>query len=658
MLFSPARYLILLFLLNFVDAGKILRKIKEHVRNLQLQKAKQLLLTQAASSRQPLQHVKEGRIHQQLDHFNRQDVSTFPQRFFVNEAYWQPPDGPVFLFIGGEGPIFEFDVLAGHHVDMAEEHGALLLALEHRFYGDSINPDGLKTENLADLSSQQALVDLAIFHQYICQSFNLSHRNTWISFGGSYSGALSAWFRGKFPHLVYGAVASSAPVKAKLDFSAYSNTVGLSLMNEAVGGSEKCLAAVREAFAAVEAALMGGNTSQVAMDFGCCQIPKDHDDQIELLQNLADIFMGTVQYNEEGVLMSINDVCGVMTNKSGAHEEEMDTYNRLVKLAQIYHSTSEEPCMDISHEKTVKDLMDTSLHSRRRTERQWTYQTCTEFGFYQTCEDATCPFSGMVTLQVQTEVCPILFGISQHSLPGRIALTNTYYGGDNPPTHRILYVNGGIDPWKELSVVQDRTEEGEETRTIFIKDTAHCADMMSRRVKDRCSLKRAREEIEKHVARWLKMAAQEKMEETTMRRWRWEMEMGMGGGGGGVEAPSPSPPSIMAAGVIAAAWGWQREPPSISLTTNSQEDGWCCALQLISIYKGGREEGGDQGGGGGRGGGGGMEKERKKITGGRMVVLAYYKQKEMERGRQKDGEMVESSSAQTGRSREEIKAEE
>lgn len=41
---------------------------------------------------------------------------------------------------------------------MAKEHSALLLALEHRFYGDSINPDGLKTENLADLSSKQALV--------------------------------------------------------------------------------------------------------------------------------------------------------------------------------------------------------------------------------------------------------------------------------------------------------------------------------------------------------------------------------------------------------------------------------------------------------------------------------------------------------------------
>lgn len=59
--------------------GRILKKIKERVRNLQLQKAKQLLLTRAASGRQPLQHVKEGRIHQQLDHFNRQDVNTFPQ---------------------------------------------------------------------------------------------------------------------------------------------------------------------------------------------------------------------------------------------------------------------------------------------------------------------------------------------------------------------------------------------------------------------------------------------------------------------------------------------------------------------------------------------------------------------------------------------------
>lgn len=64
--------------------------------------------------------------------------------------------------------------------------------------------------------------------------------------------------------------------------------------------------------------------------------------------------------------------------------------------------------------------------------------------------------------------------------------------------------------------------------------------------------------------------------------------------------PAPSIPSIMAAGVIAAAWGWQRQPPSISLTTNSHEDGWCCTPQLISIYEGGERvregRGGKEGG--------------------------------------------------------------
>lgn len=56
------------------------------------------------------------------------------------------------------------------------------------------------------------------------------------------------------------------------------------------------------------------------------------------MQSLADIFMGAVQYNEEGVLMSVNEICGVMTNGSGAHEAEMEAYNRLVKLAQVWET--------------------------------------------------------------------------------------------------------------------------------------------------------------------------------------------------------------------------------------------------------------------------------------------------------------------------------
>jgi hypothetical protein len=73
------------------------------------------------------------------------------------------------------------------------------------------------------------LADFAVFRQYISEKLALPKTTKWVAFGGSYSGALSAWFRLKYPHLVDGSLATSAPVKAQLDFSEYNEVVQRSL---------------------------------------------------------------------------------------------------------------------------------------------------------------------------------------------------------------------------------------------------------------------------------------------------------------------------------------------------------------------------------------------------------------------------------------------
>ena len=103
------------------------------------------------------------------------------------------------------------------------------LIANYRFYGKSRPTPDLSLENLKYLSSHQALADIAFFKEYIVDQFKLTEDNRWIAFGGSYSGALAAWLRIKYPNVVHGSVATSAPVQAEFDFYQYLEVVGHSL---------------------------------------------------------------------------------------------------------------------------------------------------------------------------------------------------------------------------------------------------------------------------------------------------------------------------------------------------------------------------------------------------------------------------------------------
>jgi hypothetical protein len=65
------------------------------------------------------------------------------------------------------------------------------------------------------LNSEQALKDLAYFSETMStKNMHRIKNNPWIAIGGSYPGALSAWYRYKYPHLTIGAIASSAVINA------------------------------------------------------------------------------------------------------------------------------------------------------------------------------------------------------------------------------------------------------------------------------------------------------------------------------------------------------------------------------------------------------------------------------------------------------------
>ena len=150
----------------------------------------------------------------QIDHFNFLDDRTYQQRYWISNQYWDG-QGPIFIYICGEYRCSVPDTRL-YPFMLGATYNAQFLVLEHRFYGDSQPFDDWSVDNLAYLSSEQGLADLA----YFLENINTSDVETLV-IGGSYPGAMSAWFRSRYPHVAVGSWASSAVVQPIIDYWQY-----------------------------------------------------------------------------------------------------------------------------------------------------------------------------------------------------------------------------------------------------------------------------------------------------------------------------------------------------------------------------------------------------------------------------------------------------
>lgn len=124
---------------------------------------------------------------------------------------------PILFYTGNEGDIELFAQNTGFMWEIAPKLGAKLVFAEHRYYGKSMpfgNSSYDSPHHLGFLTSEQALADFALLLDTINPSPSKPGRSKRpvIALGGSYGGMLSAWFRIKYPHVVLGAIASSAPI--------------------------------------------------------------------------------------------------------------------------------------------------------------------------------------------------------------------------------------------------------------------------------------------------------------------------------------------------------------------------------------------------------------------------------------------------------------
>lgn len=433
-----------------------------------------------------------------LDHFSGPPVS-WNQQFFVIQDYWKA-GGPVFLLINGETPAGPPSDYWYMH-ELGQQHGALLVTLEHRFYGESQPFDTTSVEHLRFLTSEQALGDIARFISYLARGSTTLTATTpeltlnqscagsqFVLFGGSYAGNLVAWFKIKYPMLAVGVIASSAPLFVESNFEQFADGTGEALQNAAIGGSSACFSAVEEAITEVhrlaKLSMSDPSSGPPGSLAPCARLASIKD--LALWETYVyGYFQTQVMYNDP-VNAQIASICTTMASASSP----------LAGLESLLSQWG--ACVPASFQDSL--LLNTS--SSAGMARPFTWQTCNEFGYFQTTTSesgsALSPFKAFVenNLQFNLDVCLATFpGAFDGSEFPAITETLTTYGGRNIQGTNITFPSGSMDPWSSLSIVNRSSpfysscvgrncnamfadqNLGAGNTNVYIADTAHCADM-------------------------------------------------------------------------------------------------------------------------------------------------------------------------------------
>lgn len=422
------------------------------------------------------------------------------QRYWLNKELWGGEGFPIFVFIGGEGEEACGRLAADKSFmyTLARQHRALMVDVEHRFYGESYPTTDMSTENLRFLTSQQALADLARIISFIKKDLRTEDSQV-ITVGGSYPGNLAAWFRLKYPSITLGSIASSAPLTAKTNFYEYMEVVGDALK---YFGGQSCYDKFEEASNEIANLSSKGIGSQgmlkLEKDFELCSSVTNELDLAVFFSDIVGNVQGTVQYNNErSGVMNVSDICSVMLNQNA------DAYTNFVTLSKNYRAANGQKCEDASFSDTLA-YMASAAKDHNNNMRPWTFQTCNEFGYFQTTDSDKQPFHALTAMNLGFAKAICFGAFDGWSRDPDVEFINELYGDVRIAATNVLFVAGTIDPWHALGVTNSTAKLPQDSEIpVYIEGTAHCNDLRFPSESDPPSLTAARKVIAERVALWL-----------------------------------------------------------------------------------------------------------------------------------------------------------
>ena len=427
-------------------------------------------------SQRALDEAQLLNFSEQLVDHDDPSQGTFIQRYYQVV----PPNSTTkyaILDIGGESDAFYPSGVDDFYEVLSQDlENAVVVTLEHRFFGKSLPKPDLKYETYQKLLTvNQAVQDLITFKNWYQSNVLHSDSTKWLLIGGSYSGMLSAIIRSKYPNEFAAALSSSGVVLATDDFKDFDRQIEISL-------GHQCATAARTARRHIDYLLDNGQADYVLKLFNAEGVTPDVFRWV-----VGEMFSLSPQYGKREA------ICGPLENTIITGEDPM------MALAKFSRDVFAKD--DSIYNMYANEYLKNDTNIEHPAARSWQWMTCNELAYWQVAPGKTTLRSPKVTQDFFYQQCRDVF---DENIPyPDTNKFNTEWGGLQQTGTKIFFTTGSQDPWTHLCVTEEQVPDGCYAHTIIGPNSGHCSDLHGAQSTDSIDLIKTRQAIRDAFKHWL-----------------------------------------------------------------------------------------------------------------------------------------------------------
>ncbi|KAJ8524063.1 hypothetical protein ON010_g17055 [Phytophthora cinnamomi] len=344
------------------------------------------------------------------------------------------------------------------------------------------------------------------------QARDQTHAEEWqrdipvIGFGGSYGGMLGSWFRMKYPHIVDGVIAGSAPIlsflgdEVPLDKGSFERIVTFDA-SEKAGSAPNCVPNIRRTWPAMKnlgKSKRGRQQLKKALSL-CDSVTVESEADVDGVMDWAKsafdyMAMGNYPYPSSYIMNGVSVLpaypvrvaCSYVADDF-AEDDEVGLLSAFSKsLGVYYNSTMDQVCYELSASSN-ESALDSDF---------WDYIFCSEIYQPQTVDEDSMFWPTSWNFTADNENCKSEWGIEVRPL-----WATTQYGGRKAlkAASNIVFSNGNYDPWSGTGVLQNFSDS---VVALSVEGGAHHLDLMFSNNLDTPSVLAVREAEKEHMHKW------------------------------------------------------------------------------------------------------------------------------------------------------------